>query len=126
MPHIILYGHDEMLQFTRCRLLELLGLTVSTANSVFDLDSLLAVHHPQLIIVCYTVKADECDEVVALAQFIQPEIKVALLSYIIDRDPCHIPKESHVLIASPEEFTLSIRNILDQPKPEPKTVHRPN
>ena len=32
MPHIILYGHDEMLQFTRCRLLELLGLTVSTAN----------------------------------------------------------------------------------------------
>jgi hypothetical protein len=126
MPHIILYGHDETLQFTRLRLLELLGLAVSTASSIFELNPLLTAHSPQLIIVCYTVRSEECDEVVAFAHSIQPEIKVALLSYIVDRDPCHMPKESHVLIASPEEFSRSIRNILDLPKPASKPEPRPN
>jgi hypothetical protein len=126
MPHIILYGHDEMLHFTRRRLLELLGITVSTASSTFDLTSLLTVHRPQLIIVCYSVRSEECDQVVALAHFAEPEIKVALLSYIVDRDPSHTPADSQILVASPEEFTRSIRNILDQPKPEPRLVSRPN
>jgi len=126
MSHIILYGHDETLQFTRLRLLELLGLAVSTASSIFELNPLLTAHHPHLIIVCYTVRPEECDEVVDLAQFVHPEIKVALLSYIVDRDPCHRPIESHVLVRSPEEFTRSIRNILDQPKRELKPVPRPN
>jgi hypothetical protein len=125
MPHVILYGHDEMLQFTRLRLLEFLGLTVSTASSLFELNPLLTAHSPQLIIVCYTVRADECDEVVALAQFRQPEIKVALLSCIVDRDSCHAPKDSHVLVQSPEEFSRSIRDILSLPKRMPKPMLKP-
>lgn len=126
--HVVLYGHDDMLQTTRRLLLERLGLTVSTADTVADLNRIYAESPAHLLIVCYTVEAEECDEVVAMTAAFEPGVKVALLSSIVDWSPSCEPvqKPARVVIEHPADFTRSIRNLLEQRDRGCEASLRPN
>jgi DNA-binding response OmpR family regulator len=57
---ILLYGHDELLLWTRKLLLEWAGYEVNVAQEFRQLSQLLDREHVDLIVLCYSLSRTEC------------------------------------------------------------------
>ena len=75
---LLSYGHDEMLLFTRKRILER-EYWVETCDSLCDLEGVLAKGPFQLALLCQSVPEAECQEVMQRLRAAWPEIKVLVL-----------------------------------------------
>ena len=75
---LLSYGHDEMLLFTRKRILER-EYWVETCDSLCDLEEVLAKGPFQLALLCQSVPDAECQEVMQRLRAAWPEIKILVL-----------------------------------------------
>jgi DNA-binding NtrC family response regulator len=75
---LLSYGHDEMLLFTRKRILER-EYWVETCDSLCDLEEVLAKGPFQLALLCQSVPDAECQDVTQRLRAAWPEIKVLVL-----------------------------------------------
>jgi DNA-binding response OmpR family regulator len=75
---LLSYGHDEMLLFTRKRILER-EYWVETCDSLRDLEEVLAKGPFQLALLCQSAPDAECQEVMQRLRAAWPEIKVLVL-----------------------------------------------
>jgi hypothetical protein len=77
-PRLLCYGHDEMLQFTRKRILER-EHEVETCDELARLPEILAEGPLQVVVLCQSVPDWECDEVMELSRAAWPAVKVLVL-----------------------------------------------
>lgn len=75
---LLSYGHDEMLLFTRKRILER-EYWVETCDDLCDLEEVLAKGPFQLALLCQSVPDAECQDVTQRLRAAWPEIKVLIL-----------------------------------------------
>jgi DNA-binding NtrC family response regulator len=75
---LLSYGHDEMLLFTRKRILER-EYWVETCDLLCDLEEVLSKGPFQLALLCQSVPDAECQEVMQRLRAAWPEIKVLIL-----------------------------------------------
>jgi DNA-binding NtrC family response regulator len=75
---LLSYGHDEMLLFTRKRILER-EYWVETCDRLCDLEEMLAKGPFQLALLCQSVPDAECKEIMQRVRSAWPEIKVLVL-----------------------------------------------
>ena len=75
---LLSYGHDEMLLYTRKRILER-EYCVETCDCLSDLEEVLAKGPFQLALLCQSVPEAECQEIVQRVRAAWPEIKVLAL-----------------------------------------------
>jgi hypothetical protein len=75
---LVCYGHDDMLLFTRQRILAR-EYAVQTCSSLARLGEVLVQGPVQLVVLCQSVPDWECDEVIELSRAAWPEVKVLAL-----------------------------------------------
>jgi DNA-binding NtrC family response regulator len=75
---LLSYGHDEMLLFTRRRILER-EYWVEACDRLCDLEEVLAKGPFQLALLCQSVPDAECQEIMQRVRAAWPEIKVLVL-----------------------------------------------
>jgi DNA-binding response OmpR family regulator len=75
---LLSYGHDEMLLFTRKRILER-EYWVETCDLLCDLEEVLAKGPFQLALLCQSVPDAECQEVTQRVRAAWPDVKVLIL-----------------------------------------------
>jgi DNA-binding NtrC family response regulator len=75
---LLSYEHDEMLLFTRKRILER-EYWVETCDSLCDLEEVLAKGPFQLALLCQSAPDAECQEVMQRLRAAWPEIKILVL-----------------------------------------------
>jgi DNA-binding NtrC family response regulator len=75
---LLSYGHDEMLLFTRRRILER-EYWVETCDRLCDLEEALAKGPFQLALLCQSVPDAECKEIMQRVRAAWPEVKVLVL-----------------------------------------------
>ena len=78
LPRLLCYGHDEMLLFTRRRILER-EYGVETCDRLRDLEAVLAEGPFQVTVLCQSVPDAECKEVMRRVRAAWPEVKVLVL-----------------------------------------------
>ena len=77
-PRVLCYGHDEMLLYTRERILDREFL-VERCNTLTGLEQVLSRGPLDLILLCHSVPAAECEEVIEMARAESPGVKVLVL-----------------------------------------------
>jgi DNA-binding response OmpR family regulator len=78
VDRLLSYGHDEMLLFTRKRILER-EYCVETCDCLSDLENVLATGPFQLALLCQSIPEAECQEVTQRVRAAWPEVKVLVL-----------------------------------------------
>ena len=121
-PHVVLYGHHTTLHPTRRWLLERMGFEVSTASSVPALKRIYKQNNTRLLVICYTVKIEECGAVIALSQSTHPGLKIVLLSSPAHRNPSFNLLAAHISVESPARFSQSIQRLIDRAERVTKPV----
>jgi hypothetical protein len=77
-PRVLCYGHEEMLLYTRKRILEQEFLVDRCDNVTCVADTLL--RGPlDLLLLCQSVSDAECEEVIDIVRAASPEVKVLVL-----------------------------------------------
>jgi DNA-binding response OmpR family regulator len=86
-PSVLLLGHDPDLLKTRQWVLESAGLRVQVATTFKALNMALQDSHVDLLVLCHSLSAKECDGVVATIRSHYPELNLMLLekSNMVDR-----------------------------------------
>jgi hypothetical protein len=78
---ILVYGNDEMLVATRGLVLEKAGYRVFTVQTFSNAMLVLMNHQIDLCVLCHSLKDEERRGILETAQALQPEIKIAALSF---------------------------------------------
>lgn len=77
-PRLLCYGHDEMLLYTRERILEREFL-VERCNTLAGVMAVLSRGPLDLVLVCQSVPEAECEAVIEQVRAQSPEVKVLVL-----------------------------------------------
>jgi hypothetical protein len=77
-PHVLCYGHDGMLLYTR-KLILGKEFIVDRCEDIASLTELLARGPLDLLLICQSVPAAECEEVIETVRLASPEVKVLVL-----------------------------------------------
>jgi hypothetical protein len=75
---VLCYGHDDMLLFTREKILES-HFSTQTCGSLARLGEMLVKGPVHLVVVCQSVPDWECDAVIDLSRAAWPEVKILAL-----------------------------------------------
>ena len=78
---ILIYGNDEMLLTTRRMIFEKSDYTVFTANTLSNAALVLMSHQVDIFILCQSLRDEERHAALETAHTLQPEIKIAALSF---------------------------------------------
>jgi DNA-binding NtrC family response regulator len=78
LPRLLCYGHDDMLLFTRKRILGR-EFRVDVCTRISDLDALLAAGPVDIAVVCHSVSDAECEEMMHRLREHSPGVKVLVL-----------------------------------------------
>ena len=78
LPRLLCYGHDEMLQFTRRKILER-EFRVEMCTGISELVAILAKGHIDIAVLCHSVPDAECQEVMLRLREHSPAVKVLVL-----------------------------------------------
>lgn len=78
LPRLLCYGHDDMLLFTRKKILER-EFSVDICTRISDLDVVLAAGPVDIAVVCHSVPDTECDEMMHHLREHSPGVKVLVL-----------------------------------------------
>jgi DNA-binding response OmpR family regulator len=103
-PSVLLLGHDESLLQTRRWLLESNGLQVYIATHFPALNQTLEDHDVDLLILCHSLTAEECERAVAIVESHPPKLKVLALTTASSDFP--VEKVDRVVNASDGPKTL--------------------
>jgi len=72
---VLIFGHDQVLLETRQRVLEMAGFRVAAAIEREDAKQIASTRKIDLLLLCQTLRQDECDAVLMAARWHQPGIK---------------------------------------------------
>ncbi len=86
LPRLLCYGHDDMLLFTRKKILER-EFSVDICTRLSDLDAALAGGPVDIAVVCHSVPDTECEEMMHRVREHSPGVKVLVL-YASTPDLC--------------------------------------
>lgn len=78
LPRLLCYGHDDMLQFTRKKILER-EFVVEMCARISELDAILAKGRIDIAVLCHSVPDTECQEVMHRLREHSPGVKVLVL-----------------------------------------------
>jgi hypothetical protein len=80
---VVLYGHEEMLNYTRTAILQGAGFNALSASSLNNFIVLITSCTPDLIIFCQTVSPSEQSHLERIARELKPEINCFSMPEII-------------------------------------------
>jgi DNA-binding NtrC family response regulator len=86
LPRLLCYGHDDMLLFTRKKILEQ-EFSVDVCTRISELDAVLARGRIDIAVVCQSVPDAECEEMMHRLREHSPGVKVLVL-YASTPDLC--------------------------------------
>lgn len=78
LPRLLCYGHDDLLLFTRCKILER-EFFVETCSQISGLEPILARGPVDVAVICHSVPDAECQEVMHSLHEHSPAVKVLVL-----------------------------------------------
>lgn len=78
LPRLLCYGHDEMLQFTRKKILER-EFVVEMCAQISGLDAILNKGRIDIAVLCHSVPEAECEEVMHRLREHSQGVKVLVL-----------------------------------------------
>jgi DNA-binding response OmpR family regulator len=78
LPRLLCYGHDELLLYTRKKILEQ-EFSVETCTHISELPPILARGPVEVAVLCHSVPDDECHEVLLRVRKHSPAVKVLVL-----------------------------------------------
>jgi DNA-binding response OmpR family regulator len=81
---VLLYGHDELLLWTRRLVFEWAGYQVSVAQELRQVSRLLNREHVDLIVLCYSLSRTEC-AIAGLIAKSRTEVQTLLMTECGDR-----------------------------------------
>lgn len=84
---IVIFGHDETLLQTRKWVLEK-RFPVETAKNLRSLSKIIQERRIDLVMLCYSLTSEECDQVIDLLRAASPETRVLNLLDSADRSRC--------------------------------------
>lgn len=79
LPRILLVGDDQMLQYTRCKVLESAGYAVETARSTLIVEDVL-LRGVEVVLLCHTISDDVAAHLVNAFARLAPQIGVLRIS----------------------------------------------
>jgi DNA-binding response OmpR family regulator len=78
LPRLLCYGHDELLLYTRKKILEQ-EVFVETCTHISQLPAILSRGPVEIAVLCHSVPDEECHEVLRCIRDSCPEVKVLVL-----------------------------------------------
>jgi hypothetical protein len=126
---ILIYGRDSSLLETRRMLFETLGGAVYAAHDRAGTERTIRDGEPGLLVLCYTLSAEEREEIVVSARTLDPQIGILVLQADGSADPragedvFNIFRGPVALKAKLEQMLQSPRR-LSRPQPDRPCVSR--
>ena len=77
-PRVLCYRHNEMLLYTRKRILDR-EFVVEGCDALAELTEILSRDPLDLVLICQSVPDAECEEVIDMVRAASPEVKVLVL-----------------------------------------------
>jgi DNA-binding response OmpR family regulator len=120
-PAVLLYGHDEILLFTRRLIFEGAGYQVSVAQELPQVSQLLDREHIDLIVLCYSLTRTEC-AIAGLIAKNRAEVPTLLITEYRDKGSrdCEMREVADTLFDSmlgPEALIRNVDAILHIKRP---------
>jgi DNA-binding NtrC family response regulator len=113
LPRLLCYGHDDMLLFTRTKILER-EFRVYMCTRLSQLDAILAGGHIDIAVLCHSVPDAECQEVMHRLREDSPAVKVLVL-YETMPDLCSSHSdESMENLEGPSSLLHKIHELMDE------------
>lgn len=78
LPRLLCYGHDELLLYTREKILEQ-EFSVETCTQFSELSAILSRGPVEIVVLCHSVPDEECHEVLHCVREYCPGVKVLVL-----------------------------------------------
>lgn len=78
LPRLLCYGHDDLLLFTRKKILER-DFSVETCTHITGLEAILSRGPLDIAVLCHSVPDAECQEVLLRVRECSPHVKVLVL-----------------------------------------------
>lgn len=78
LPRLLCYGHDDLLLFTRKKILER-EYFVETCTHITGLEPILSRGPIEVVVLCHSVPDEECQEVLLRVRERSPSVKVLVL-----------------------------------------------
>jgi hypothetical protein len=78
LPRLLCYGHDDLLLFTRKKILER-GFSVEICTHISGLELILSRGPLDVAVLCHSVPEEECHEVLLRVRERSPSVKVLVL-----------------------------------------------
>jgi DNA-binding response OmpR family regulator len=116
---ILLYGHDELLLWTRRLVFEWAGYEVSVAQELQQVSQLLDREDVGLIVLCYSLSRAECAELIAASRSEVPTLLITECGEMGNRD-CDVKEVADAWfdsILGPEALVRKVDAILHIKRP---------
>jgi DNA-binding response OmpR family regulator len=116
---VLLYGHDELLLWTRRLVLEWAGYEVSVAQELRQASQLLDQEDVGLIVLCYSLSRAECAELIATSPSEVPTLLITECGEMGNRD-CDMREVADTCfdsILGPEALVRKVDAILHIKRP---------
>lgn len=116
--HVLIYGRDSSLLETRRMVLETIGGTVHATTDGMQAKQMIANGWPDLLILCYTLSAEDRESILNSAQALRPEIKTLVLSA---NGPLYtqLSEGAFNTFAGPAALKAKVAQMLDQEEASP-------
>jgi len=79
-PPIVIFGRDPALLESRRWVIEHAGFKVLTISKVAEAERLIQAENPELVILCHSLSAELCLEMVAFVHNTRPQIRILIMS----------------------------------------------
>jgi hypothetical protein len=122
--HTLLFGHDYTLLQTRRLIMEHEGCTTSDAMRLSDVEQILASRPVQLLVICHSVSCDEVDQVLRLANELQPNMQTIVLKSGFSFCEFYRDRKSVDVSLGPASFIHEVRLRLGKLYPPSSSTHR--
>jgi DNA-binding response OmpR family regulator len=114
-----LYGHDELLLMTRCRILEHAGFRASVTLDVKEIPRLVRELAADLVVLCHSLSRTECVLAGLIAKTHRAELQTLLMVADgsigeLDCAMSEVADEVFNLSLEPEKLVAKVRSMLDE------------
>jgi DNA-binding NtrC family response regulator len=113
LPRLLCYGHDEMLQFTRRKILER-EFVVEMCAQISALDAILAKGRIDIAVLCHSVPDAECQEVMHRLREHSPAVKVLVLYETMPEICSSHSDESMENLEGPSSLLHKLHELMDE------------
>ena len=109
---VLIYGHNSSLLETRSWILEKAGFAVNRADSLAQVERLLAGGRKDVLLLCHTLSTEDCVAVERMLEGLCPALKV--LALMTRTEACHGPVDASLLSlpTEPSRMVTTLQQLL--------------